>query len=243
MKIILAILPLLFSLAVSLAQSKEQSRTISVSGEAEIKVVPDEAIVRFGVETQNKSLDAARSENDKRVSDVIAAAKSLGIDAKLIQTDYLSVYPSNDWEDYERKKKSELYVMNKSITITVKDLKKLEELVTTTLKLGVNRVQDIQFRTSELRKFRDQARVMAVRAAKEKAELMAKELGQTVGRPDTISEEDYSYYTPYYRGRADMRTQNVMSSDGSGLDVDGSIAVGQIAVKAKVHIVFQLQDK
>ncbi len=243
MKIMLMILPLLFSSAVSLAQTKEQRRTISVSGEAEIKVVPDEALIHFGVETQSKSLDAARTENDKRVSDVIAAAKSLGIDAKLIQTDYLSVYPSYEWEDDGRKKKSELYVMNKSITIIVKDLKKLEELVTTTLKLGVNRVQDVQFRTTELRKLRDQARVMAVRAAKEKAELMTKELGQTVGKPETISEEDLSYYAPYYRGRVDMRAQNVMSSEGSSANGEGSMAVGQIAVKAKVRVVFELQDK
>jgi hypothetical protein len=43
-------------------------------------------------------------------------------------------------------------------------------------------VQGIQFRTSELREFRDQARALATGAAREKAEAMAAELGMEIGR-------------------------------------------------------------
>ena len=39
-------------------------RLITVSGDAEVRVVPDEVILTLGVETWNKNMDRAKREND-----------------------------------------------------------------------------------------------------------------------------------------------------------------------------------
>ena len=52
---------------------------------------------------------------------------------------------------------------------------------------GVNYVHGVEFRTTELRKHKDTARALAVKAAREKATAMAGELGPALGEPRTIT--------------------------------------------------------
>ena len=64
------------------AAERENPRLITVTGEAEIKVVPDEVIVTFGVETNDKEISVSRSKNDERVKNVLALAEKYSINAK-----------------------------------------------------------------------------------------------------------------------------------------------------------------
>ena len=50
-------------------------RMITVTGNAEVKVVPDEVILTFGVETSALDLSAAKTENDERTAKILAVAK------------------------------------------------------------------------------------------------------------------------------------------------------------------------
>src|SRR5439155_13092856 len=71
--------------------------TINTSGESTVYVKPDEVIINFGVETWNKQLAKAKSDNDAKSKDLLAAIRELGVEEKNIQTDVMQVqidYPS-----------------------------------------------------------------------------------------------------------------------------------------------------
>ncbi|MFH1143667.1 MAG: SIMPL domain-containing protein, partial [Candidatus Eisenbacteria bacterium] len=68
-------------------------RSITVLGEAEVRVVPDEVVLTLGVETMNLELAAAKQENDRLVSAVIAAAVEVGVPAQRVQTDHVQIEP------------------------------------------------------------------------------------------------------------------------------------------------------
>jgi len=53
---------------------------------------------------------------------------------------------------------------------------------------GANRVDGIEYQSSELRKYRDQARDEATKAAKEKAVALAQALGNQIGKTYSIEE-------------------------------------------------------
>ena len=116
------------------------------------------------------------------------------------------------------------------------------------LEVGANYVHGVQFRTTELRKYRDQARAKAIIAAKEKAVALAKELGQKVGQPRTINEGYGGWYSPYNSGWWGSygyggMTQNVVQNVGSGSsETEGTIALGMITVNAKITVTFELTD-
>ena len=69
---------------------------ISVTGSAEIKVVPDEVQISVGVETRDENLDEARRQHDIRMADALAFLKKAGVPDKYVQTDFISVEPQFD---------------------------------------------------------------------------------------------------------------------------------------------------
>jgi len=226
-------------------------RIITVTGDAEVKVVPDEVILTLGVETSNNDLNVAKTQNDERVKKVLALAQKYNIDPKYVQTDYISIEPR--YEDYYNRRNFLGYFVQKTVVFTLKDIPKFESLLSDALNAGANYVLGIQFRTTELRKYRDQARALAIKAAKEKAEKLAAELGQKVGKPTSIYEQ-YSGWYPWYnsygsfggawsRGAGGM-AQNVMMESTSAFmpTAESTIAPGQITVNSMVTVSFELEE-
>ena len=90
----------LCSFAATPAMSEDQSRrTISISGEAEVRVVPDEVILTIGLETWDFNLDAAKKLNDDCTNAVVLASRKHRIEERNIQTDYLTIEPRYSWRD------------------------------------------------------------------------------------------------------------------------------------------------
>jgi len=219
------------------------SRQITTSGQAEVRVVPDEVIVTLGVETSAIILEEAKSQNDTRVQAVLALAEKFAIPRDYVQTDHFDIEPRYS-DPYNRREFIGFFVQ-KTIVFRLKDVSKIDALTSAALEAGANYVHGIEFRTTELRKHRDAARAMAIRAAKEKAVALAAELEQGVGKPRNISEGYVG--GQYWGGRgfsSNLNTtyQNVSSETGGSSDfADNGIALGQISVSANVSVTFDLE--
>jgi len=70
-----------------------QQNTIAVTGDAEVRVVPDEVVLSVGVETADKNLALAKQFNDERINRALAVTKKFAIPAQHVQTDYISLEP------------------------------------------------------------------------------------------------------------------------------------------------------
>lgn len=230
----------------SLAQAQTTPPTIDVQGSADVKVVPDEVLLVFGVETSDPSLATAKSDNDTRVKKLLSITQDLKIDPKFVQTDFISIEP---WEhefyvDDKRTTRKEFRV-RKNVSVTLREVARFEELLSRALEGGVNFVHGVQFRTTELRKHRDHAREMAIQAAKEKAQLLASQLGRQVGEAQRISEYGGGWYSSYnwwgqYGGYSNAMSQ-VASQSGQSSSESGTLALGQITVTASVSVSFLLK--
>ncbi len=146
--------------------------------------VPDEVVASFGVETAQPELERAKSLNDQAAGRLVKALKEMGIEAKHIQTDNMEIeirYKDNNLVIAG-------YVARRGYAVTLKDPKKFESLTETAINAGANRLLGFEYRNTELRKFRDQARRMAIKAAHEKALDLADALSCQVGAPRVIQE-------------------------------------------------------
>ena len=76
-------------------------RLITVTGESEVKVSPDEVILTLGIETSDLDLKMAKTQNDIRVKRTLALASRYGIASRHIQTSHLSIEPRYE-NNYER---------------------------------------------------------------------------------------------------------------------------------------------
>ncbi len=228
------------------APSSEAPRTVTVTGEAEVRVVPDEVILTLGVETWDKNLGRAKEQNDRIVGQVLSLAGEHGVATQHVQTDYVSIDPRYRNGYYEERDFIG-YFVRKNIVITLRDLSSFEPLLSDALEAGVNYVHGVEFRTTELRKYRDEARALAVEAAREKAVALAGGLDEDVGVPLTIREEQAGWWSSYnaWWGShwANGMSQNVIQEvGGASVIADSSVAPGQIKVSARVSTTFQLAD-
>lgn len=240
----LAVVPLILISMAANTWAEQPIRTITTNGQAIVYVKPDEAVVTFGVETFDRSLDKAKTQNDAQSETLVKAIKGLGIDAKYIQTDNLNIQlryiNGQPWHGIEG------YLADRAYSVTLKDTTLFEKLIDTALKNGANQMAGFEFRSSELRKHRDHARSMAAKAAKEKAVALAAELECGVGKPQQISESGGGYFGGYnlrFGGNAMMNAQNSIQAAPAGGEEGGALPLGQIAIQADVNVVFELTDK
>jgi uncharacterized protein YggE len=224
----------------------EGPRTVTASGDAEIRVVPDEVILTLGVETDDLDLGVAKEENDRRVEAVIGTADEHGVPPERVRTDFLSINPR--YRDYNLRAEFLGYLVRKTVVIRLRDISKFEALLSSALEAGANYVHGIDFQTTELLQHRSRARQLAIIAAQQKAHALAGQLGQQIGKPRSISEGYSGWYSSYGRwwghGGGSRMSQNVVQNLGSSgsASADGPTAPGQISVTATVSVTFELTD-
>ncbi len=246
MKIKSTFIILFASLAAALAQTQPPPQ-INVSGSAEVRVVPDEIRLSVAVESRNAALDAARLDNDTKIAAALAFLKQADLPEKDVKTDFISVQP--DYNVNQSRVTPVAYIVRKSIEIRLTNTVAFQSVVTGLLTNGVNLIQNVDFRTTQLRQHRDQARLLAVRAAKEKAKALTDELGVKLGRPYNVNATDNSSYlgssSRFLNSSvgANNYVQNVSVSSGGGAadNASDAFAVGQISVTANVSISFLIE--
>ena len=223
---------------------------ITVSGEAVVNVKPDKIVISLGIETKDNDIMVAKQKNNDILKKAVAAVKECGVAEKDIQTDHLSIQPR--WKIEYQHEEFLGYVVRNAFTVTLTDTAKVEELVTTVLLAGVNYIHGIDFQTTELKKYREQARELALKAAKEKAKKMVAALGpHEIGAPIQINENyggsPWSYYSNWSGGawgfsRSQGMSQNAFQNVGSGSgEISDTIALGKISVHANVNVTFELK--
>jgi uncharacterized protein len=185
---------------------------ISVTGEATVSVPPDLAAIDGGVTTEAKTAREASEANNAAMGNVLLALKAAGIDEKDIQTSRLSLQPQNA---PNRPGPSAIvgYRASNRVTIRLRDVTKLANVIDTLVGAGANDIGGINFMVSQASKLLDQAREQAISDARRKAEIYAKAAGVTLGSPLSISEEGSPGPMPYRKMSAGIAAAPVAQGE------------------------------
>jgi uncharacterized protein len=225
--------------AAPLARADEETdaRTVSVTGTATVYVVPDEATLRFSIQTFHADLSKSKALNDDQTGTALAFLKQQGVEEKDVQTFF-----ANAEAVYERKEEDgqwvrgevKGYTVTKHFSVKLRRLDNFSRILDQMLTNPSVSVQSYSFESSKNREHRDEARRKAVTAAKEKAQLLADQLGVGVGAPRSISE------AVMYEGGYNRMVQNANFDAGPNVGGDGATPVGQIELSAQVSVSFDL---
>lgn len=238
-KSFLTAIVLVFSFEI-LAQNPVEPPLITVTGQAEVRVPPDEVLFTLAIENVDKDMLVANQKTDESVRQILAIARKHNVKPEDVQTSHISVQPKYNTDDMEYEARRSVkrlligYQVSKIVAIRLRDISRFDQLLADVLKAGITRLSNLEFRDSQLRKHRDEARRMAIRAAKEKAELLAREIGQTIGPAHSITEGGEQAPRPM--------TQNVsagLMTDASGNE--SALAPGSLSITAQVTVRFRLQ--
>ncbi|MGB9114888.1 SIMPL domain-containing protein [Bradyrhizobium sp.] len=166
----------------------EPPAAISVTGEAKISAPPDLAQIDGGVTSEAKTAREASDANNAAMGKVLLALKGAGIEEKDYQTSRLSLQPQSSSSKASGPPTIVGYRASNRVTIRLRDVTKLANVIDTLVGAGANDIGGINFMVSQASKLLDEAREKAIADARRKAEIYAKAAGVTLGAPLSISE-------------------------------------------------------
>jgi hypothetical protein len=208
------------------AQNNSQS-TVDVTGNGIIRAIPDEVTISVRIENSGNEVKALKAQNDKIVNDVLQTIKTMGIDNRNVQTEYIKLS-----KNYQHNTKTYNYAANQKISVYLKDLEKYEPLMDALMESGINRIDGISFSSSNELALKSQARKKAMENAVMKAKEYVGVLNQTIGKAVSISEfENTIMPQPMFRS---------MAMQDEGAPSKQTIAPGELEIKAKVTVRFIL---
>ena len=225
---------ILFTMLVTALQAQEikQIPMVNVSGEGKVKIEPDQALITISVETKGNDAVSVKKDNDKKMDAVLKLIKKANIAKEDFQTQRVSLNPNYDYE-----KKKNYFLASQTVQILLKDLSKYDELMAGTVDAGINRINNVEFKTSKLLQLQSDARKLAIEDAKTKAEDFVSVLGQKVGKAITISDNSAGYNPQPILYRA-MKSEAMAMNDGAQNE---TLAIGEIEIVVNVGVSFILE--
>ena len=173
---------------------------ISVTGEANVSVAPDQAQIEGGVTSDAKTAREASDANNAAMGKVLLALKGAGIEEKDYQTSRLSLQPQFATPSKVSERGGIVgFRASNRVTVKVRDVTKVANVIDVLVGAGANEIGGINFTVTQASKVLDEAREKAIADARRKAEIYAKAARVTLGEPISISEEGAP--TPMFRGK------------------------------------------
>jgi len=178
--------------AATASSATPPNRTITVVGLGKASGTPDVAYVTVGVETRDASVQVAVDDNAEIMNDVLDALKALGIADQDLQTSNYSVYterePTPRTVEEEEAEGALVYQVRNQVSVKVRDLDLLEDVLDEAVSAGANSIYGIQFGVDDPSELQAEARADAVSDAKARAESLAELNDVAVGDVLQISE-------------------------------------------------------
>jgi uncharacterized protein len=162
-------------------------QSVSVSGTGRSTVAPDRFTFSVGVQTVGDTVDAAVTENNRRVAAVIAALKKAGAADADIQTSNFNIWPQQDYQE-GRLPRILGYQVSNNVSVRSTKVDTAGKLLGVAIAAGVNTSSGISFEVADPSRGRDEGLRKAFEDARAKAALLAQAAGRTLGPAILISE-------------------------------------------------------
>lgn len=209
--------------------------SIVVNGDGEVRVAPDEAMVRLGVVAQEESAREAQNEASRIADAILEAVAELGVGNEAIQTSQLYLTPVYEQGGPRQQVPTEpriiAYRASNTVSIRLSDLTKIGPVIDAGIDNGSNQVEGVSFQVRDDRAARRDALTAAVTEAHAKAEAMAAALGVSLGPILDAREGGYSIERP------EFAQARMMAMEASA---DTPVAPGQVTVHASVTLRYRI---
>ncbi len=214
------------------ADSLYTAKTINVSAEGKIEISPDLANLSFSVISEGTSTKDIYTDNTDKMNATVEFIKSEGIEEKDIKTTQYSLYPKYEYDEETRKTFISGYTLTQTVSVKVRDLTKVAEILDGLPPLGINQISNVSFTVENQEQYLTEARNQAFEKAKTKALQMASVNGAILGKIISFSEYPSPIY--YSKGAA------------LGIGGEGSVSLPQIEpgtqeISIQVNITYALK--
>lgn len=203
-------------------------------GQAEIEAIPDEARLTVGINVNKNTVLAAQEEANGVIAAITEEIMKLGIKKDALKTSQYSINPNYDYSSGANKIVG--YSVNSSLTVTLTDFSKVNEVIDLATAKGANQVGGISFVLSEAKEkeLKAQAREEAIADAKNSASELARLSGVKLGKVVDVIESNNDYWPMPMSARPEM---SMVKDAGGG--VPTSIEPGSTTYSYSVTLSYE----
>jgi uncharacterized protein YggE len=208
------------------------SRTITVSSTATVKATPDEAVVNFGVRSEDPDSTVALDQNARDMAAVLDALAAAGIAEKDIQT--LNFGVDQRVENRGTPNERRVFVVSNSVQVKIHDLEATGDVIDAAVDAGADSVNDIRFELSDPNSIRTDALTEAVEGARTKVDALAAAAGADVLGVVSINED--AFRQPTYRATFDA----LAYAEASAAQSTPIVTPDSLEVNVTVSVVWEI---
>lgn len=211
-----------------------QQNGIWVTGQGEVSVKPDIAVISLGIESEDNSVATARDRAAAAMNDVMDTLSTNGIAEKDIQTQYFNIQQVRTWDRETEKEIVTGYRVTNTVTVTIRDIENVGTIIDAVTDAGgdLTRINGINFSIDNPEEYYEEARKEAMADAKNKAEQLTKLANVDLGDVTFISEN--SYYAPV--------TKSAMAigyDEAAGYST--SISPGELDISLSIQVAYAIK--
>lgn len=223
--------------ALVMADKTNQQDRFSVVGSGTVYAKADIANIEVGLRTGAKKTAAeATADSTNKMNVIVAELKKLGIEDKDIKTSNYNLSPVYN---YTNTRGQELvgYEVTQNMTLKIRDLTKIGDVIAKTTEKGANQIGNINFTIDDEFALKNQARELAIQKAQEKAALIAKQSGMKLGEVKSVYENaDAAQPVMYNYSNAKLEMASDQAAGSSP-----NIQSGQNEIKVEVTLVYEVK--
>ena len=215
---------------------------VTVSGSGQATLAPDVARVSFTVENTAAAVGDAQAATTKQANAALSFVQAQGIAGRDVKTLSYSISPQYAYPNpctlgtlcpaYTGTPKITGYQVAETVQVTIRNLSEVGALLGGLGKLSVQNVQGPVFALNDATAGYDAARADAITNAKTQAELLAKQLGVSLGKIVNFSESSGTPYPVMYGMR---------SADAQSTAATPNVPVGENTYTASVSITYEIR--
>lgn len=245
--ILIAILFALFSVGIANLRSSEASNKsfITVSGEGEVKAEPDNAKINLTIRTSAPQVKDAQNVIDEKAKKLNSELEKIGIEKQNIKSLFYNTNPKYEYKAIECKSEtvpcgSEYkmvgYEASQTIEIKVKKIELTDKIISLAGTLEINEISGPNFNIENDAKFKSEARNLAIKNSRVKAESIAKALGMKLGKVVKFDEDANMIRSVPMMAYA----KAAMSADGAAENQE-VLQKGEEVIKSRVSVTYYLK--
>lgn len=218
--------------------------TISVDGQAEVFAVPDIGQFSFSVNAEGDTAAVAQEASGTAINDILAYLREQGIEDKDIKTQNYNLYPRYRWEERicptssycpQGERVEDGFEVSQTVSVKVRETDNAGAVIAGVGERGATNISSLNFIIDDIEALKMEAREMAIKDAREKAERLADELGVDLKRVVSFYENDNKYYEPYYEARS-------FSLESADIGFGGAeLPVGEESTTVEVNITYEIR--
>lgn len=216
---------------------------ITVSGRGEVFAVPDIATFSFSIIEEGKDVAEANNKSSTKNNAVMKYLENNGIEERDIKTEGYNANPKYDYSQvvcvrYPCPTQNPVlvgYEVSQTISVKVRNADKAGEILSGIGALAVTNISGLTFTIDNEEVLKAEARSKAIADAKEKAKILAKDLGVKLGDVSSFYEENNVAYPMY----SAMESKNMAM--GGGAPVIPDIAKGENKITINVNITYKIK--